>query len=391
MKSDKKLSNQNLIVIVVSLAIAMVAILRANHGHHGEVSSWHFTHYLFNFEYGYVKRGLIGEIIRLSIGQVDYLTVKYLSHVLFYLAVVVLIFVTVLPAMDAGCQKGSIYFVLLVLTSPATIQHFYFDMGRFDVVTLTIALISILIIFSFNNRIKYVFLFALMCVSVLVHEATFFIYIPIVFSFLIYNSKTRGEYLICFFYAVSAVLLTFIVSSYGLIEVFDLEEHEQMLKNKYGEIVNASSLAVLHRGSLGENILYTLERGFTIYRIIHHILFFLCLAPVFICLTLAIRALTPVVTRKEVLILTSALSPLLLYPIGIDHFRWWALAITNVFIALSMISFVNHQFRDRLYVLHSQYRSIVFTAIVVGLVTGPICNVTSYDLFTHLELYIKSM
>ena len=56
--------------------------LFARQGLNINLSFFKYTHYLFNYEYGFIKRGFVGEIMSLFYNRLNYEVVSYLSLIL---------------------------------------------------------------------------------------------------------------------------------------------------------------------------------------------------------------------------------------------------------------------------------------------------------------------
>ena len=74
---------------------------------------------------------------------------------------------------------------------------------------------------------------------------------------------------------------------------------------------------------------------------------------------------------KKLLFFASALGPLLgLYPLGHDHFRWWALALTNLFVILSIIAYYEQAFKKLIISTFYKYQVLVVVILVSSVVVG---------------------
>jgi hypothetical protein len=63
---------------------------------------------------------------------------------------------------------------------------------------------------------------------------------------------------------------------------------------------------------------------------------------------------------------------LVLYPLGIDHFRWWALSLTNLFIITSFLMLSEKAFLESVFKFIEEHKRLVIGISVFGLLTGPI-------------------
>ena len=140
----------------------------------------------------------------------------------------------------------------------------------------------------------------------------------------------------------------------------------------------AISVQVLHEGGAIQNIRRTYYLGVSMERLWHHLLMFALLAPVLFMLFQATRAVLGQREPRAWLVLLAALSPLALYPLGHDHFRWWALALTNMFVALAMLGITREGMRTAIARTFERYWLLGWVAIGLALITGPLGVTTSF-------------
>ena len=102
-----------------------------------ELISFIQTHYLFNYENEFLKRGFIGEVIRLSFRNFNAQIVYNLS--LFFLFLLSIFFFKISYVdFNKDTNLNKLIFSTAVFVSPLTLQHFIYDVGRFDIINLLI-------------------------------------------------------------------------------------------------------------------------------------------------------------------------------------------------------------------------------------------------------------
>ena len=114
----------------------------------GDVNTFTETQYLFNYEFEFLKRGFLGEILRLTFENVNSKHIYLFS--LFFL-ILLLIFLSKIFFFDFN-NKTNIYkliFSITILICPLTLQHFIDDIGRQDIVNLLITLFTFFLIKKF--------------------------------------------------------------------------------------------------------------------------------------------------------------------------------------------------------------------------------------------------
>lgn len=173
-------------------------------------SLWTYSHYLFNYEFGFVKRGLIGEIVRLidsdfirsydfffmfssTILLIDLMLIAIVLKRLFYKGDIALIGI-------GFCYASSVAVVFLVHT-----------IGYFDHIGLMICLAMLLI----KDR-KYSMTVGVTAFPVLlfIHEGLIVIFGPFISLMLLSKLKieNRFQIIILAFYILGVCLCTLIVS-----------------------------------------------------------------------------------------------------------------------------------------------------------------------------------
>ena len=111
--------------------------LFARSGLNSDIGAFKYTHYLFNYEYEFLKRGLLGELFRLSFDKVNSQIIYIVSF--FFLLILSTYFFKIF-FLDFNKEKNihKFIFSIMVFTSPFTMQHFIFDIGRQDIINLLI-------------------------------------------------------------------------------------------------------------------------------------------------------------------------------------------------------------------------------------------------------------
>lgn len=353
------------------------------------VSDWKFTHFLFNYEFEFVKRGLIGEALRM-LGWVNYDTVVMLSYAVVLLLAVLLSVIWLRPFRQSQQRLGLGLFALVAMTSPMSIQHLVYDLGRYDVYIALLSLLAILALPFTRGWGAAILVVACLVPAILIHEAVFFIYAPLVFCYWYWcepEHRALPEKVAAFLLVFG---LTFWVSTQGLVTKMDYSQHLQLLQSSHGERVIEPSLQVLHKGGLAENMAMTLKSAIKPLRIVHHGIMLLLLAPLFYWFWLVFKQLKPQLNLASGLLLLAAVSPLALYPIGHDHFRWWSLAACNLFVALALLMQQAGP-RDAIAELMVAKQRLVWVIVASALVLGPLAITSSFDSVVDFARWGKSL
>ncbi|REH37648.1 hypothetical protein DFR26_1427 [Paraperlucidibaca baekdonensis] len=331
-----------IIAIFISLFL-LVYFLNINES---QLSNFRFTQYLFNYQSGFNKRGFVGEVLFQFGFVINYENVQIFAN--YCMAVLSIVFFAVIyyPFKDDIRSFGACIFVFLAFFGSFSMQHFWSDIGRFDHLQLIIA-ISLLLLLSFSvNIFSKIIVVASVVIIILIHEGGLFMYAPLVLSFWLYKSEEPKEKLFIVLLFSCLVFLGYIISTEAIYYDMSFYEHVLSLESKYGGRVSELAVSILHNGSIRDNFLLTVRNGFSSERLYESIKVALFVSPLMLVFFRIIRAdvKNKNVRLKHVFIL-SAFSPLLIYPIGYDHFRWWSISLTNLFVATSFVAANDEKFK----------------------------------------------
>lgn len=345
---------------------------------------WRMTHYLFNYEFEFVKRGLIGEALRLTNFPITSANLVLLSFAtLIVFTIIYVRFFLSLVHLSVN-QYGAWLFLLLATIHSTTLQHFIFDVARFDhflYLLLFIGLWRIRI-----NGATTLLVTSLTTLMILIHEAAFFITIPILLSYWLYEKNLPLLNTQLVLMSLWAVLITYLVSHFGQVTLLTFDNHLHLLSSRYPkELINEMSLRVLHERGLLANVFWTIEMGLTWGRLLlNAMLFLFCLLPLFYFFKRFFKQKFLSKNWRRNLLILSSFSPLCLYFLGHDYARWWALTITNFFIALGLICYKEANFKERL-MLYCQQRQVYLNILLVSsILLGAVGVVVPFSVAFHI-------
>lgn len=342
------------------------------------VTPWKYTHYLFSYETEFVKRGLIGDAFRHLADGTSYTAVTTFSYLSLLVLCIALIGFLARPwLMNPG--RGTFLLFGVGITSPATIMHYVFDVGRFDIITLLMTLLCMTVIPRLGNPGRAFVVLFLMSIGVLIHEATLVMFVPLLLAWWRYCDSSTGATMAQILTGAGLLSLTYCVATQGIVESSTLEAHYAALTERFGNLVTLKSLQVLHRDGLSENLAYTLQQALTLERILNHLVMAVVLFPLATLLRAILRCFEP----RAALLFIACLSPLALYPIGQDHFRWWALALTNIFLALAAVMTLDTRVRQDVAQVCNEKSDLCMRIIAYGMLAGPLAIHHSFD-FMHI-------
>ncbi|WP_236187125.1 hypothetical protein [Pseudomonas protegens] len=364
------------VMLLLFIFLSTLILLRS----HTTISNWNSTQWLFNYSESFVKRGLLGEALRIFVDHIDRNNIAIASYIILSSALALLTIVFYVPVSKSG-KAGIWIFFFIALTHPATLQHFIYDPGRFDTFCLALALTSMLFITRFRGPLGALIVLISMSTSILAHEASFLMYVPLVIAYWIYIEPDPKKLPIKLLTLIALLAVTYIVSTQGLLNHENLEKDLLLSREKYGNWVVSDSLDVLYKGGVIQNISRTAHAGASIKYILHSLIAFtfILLPMIFLARKFINSNNKPKLSKPMFLVMLAALSPLALYPLGSDHFRWWSLAITNIFIAISIFLYRDSSLRDYVCIfLHSNKKTCIFL-IASSIVLGPLGVTNSLD------------
>lgn len=314
------------ILIIVSILSTQLAI----------VDGWKGTHWLMSYEFDFIKRGMIGSVtqyifpIPISLEQIS-----LLSYSIYFILSISLI-AYILPAF-----KNDIFFITLLLASGFSLQQLGYDIGRHDQVVLLITLLSLKLITTYKRKLFTLtaFLITLSALSMVIHEASALISVPLVFSALTISAfKLKQGYAPAFFYLTSSIIIFIIIIILGAPSV-SAESWVSFLQQRSAFEVNLNAAAVTHN-SLKDNITISMARlisNETANRIAL-VLFFS------IAYFYAIYKIIKIQLCNEQKIihfftLLPAIATLPLFILGLDYYRWIAIAMLNTLLLLTFIRY----------------------------------------------------
>lgn len=346
--------------------------------------AWRFAHWLFNYDYEFLKRALVGTLLKIFDENVSYSFVLKLWTINAVIVAVALFALFTALLIYSRYKTGIYLYSILMISSSATIGHFVFEMGRLDLINLILYMLGLLISFHLKNMISLVFLVPLSMFMIMIHEASFLIYIPslLAFSFYFIQTNTHKKTNIYLIFALTFLFLTiwmFLVSLAGKASTWDIYEYIQFYYLKgYEGVFLETSFNVLDRGLI-DNMMHTYENGVSFRRFAQHIAFIFWFMPLVILFYgLTFEYLKFQKNKLLLILVLSCFTSLALYPLGHDHFRWWSLAITNFFIVISFLMLADKRIMRVISLQMYKKRNIVLLSVLVSLFLGPI---GAYEVF----------
>jgi hypothetical protein len=257
------------------------------------MSNWIYSQWLFSYQYGFVKRGLHGEILRWLGFDGSYPFIILLATGILITASVLLLrlFIVLLIGnreLRAGGKHlvssplvlSGWFFFLHALFHPATFRMLFYNLGRLEHMQLLFTLCCLLFMLHLKRSgIKsgtgllyrrlglFLAISVTIVISLLIHEAFYFFFLPLVFMAWFYTDPGDLFFnIIRLSLFIAASVLTWYISVYGLIDMDQYYPYMEAMREQYGSRVVYSSLMVVFR-DLTMNLDYTREWLLTTPRI----------------------------------------------------------------------------------------------------------------------------
>lgn len=302
-------------------------------------TNWTYTQFLFNYDLGFCKRGLIGELVRQLNLPVLYTYDFFAAVNIFILIINLLLITSMFVGLTKHGQKIFILSAILYATSLAICMQAN-TVGYAEQIGLLITLVAIKIK---TFRIKLLFIAISGPFLALVHEAVIVIYYPILIISLFFDideQKKPYALKLIVIYSIFLLALTFFVANSALNSAgITNMAHSISVKMGAQNSPQPQALDLLNR-TIQDN-LSTMQAiwGDAKWQLALLASFLVTFPTAIMLLYICNYLLTNngIKTKLKNLSLIAACSPLLLHLLAWDFNRWNTLLITNSFILLYIL------------------------------------------------------
>jgi len=334
------------------------------------LSDYLYTSWLFNYDFGFMKRGLIGQILHHIQIPPTYKNIRLISIFLF-LFLFYFIYLATLRVLNTLTLDKKYKYTLLFcfMLLPFTTTQLILEISRFDQIAQLLVIIFLFIITQCKKTIiPFIYLTFSIVLLTLIHEAALIIFSPLMISLFYLNYKNKKQT-----YALSllTIICIILISIYGTATSNQIHALIQNYKNyKYFSeyAVRTTSL------SIKENILLNLHA--------------LIQSKTYIAILIAIVVIIPFLNfiyqsfnfKKYYFFMIVTASPLLLSVIAFDYFRWISLFLFNLtilcfYLILTRIADLNLLQNNLI-----KYKKYIVISALIGITLGPF-GIT--ELFPH--------
>lgn len=327
-----KLSTRLLLGIV--LFILLLSVLRGIRF----PSNWSYCHFLFNYEFGFVHRGLVGSFFNIFDAPLFQSYDFFLIFSLSVLAINIWLLVGLLKNIVDRHDLLLLACALIYVSSTGVIFLSH-SIGYSDLIGLLFTLISLRLTGFYN---KYAFVLLTFPVLLLIHEALLIIFYPTIcmsIFFAIEKNKIKTQLPLL-------ALLSIVVLVVGLLlnnAILDKEKVALMqteLQDKVEFSLRSDTFDVLYKNS-EENLEIMKKRWTELDRYLSMGLSLIVTAPAIVFFNyVSARLLNSAGIHRGIVVFSvlAGISPLVLHIVAWDLDRWNTLTVTTSFLMLSVIA-----------------------------------------------------
>lgn len=317
------------------------------------VNPWIATHWAFSYEYGFIKRGLVGTVYQIFKSRLNLATINYYASILSYfglfLTLATIVYLSKIIYNTNHFQGSLTYLVPIglsawLISSPGlAVQHFY-DLGRFDVLGYILICMSVNAIIFLHKNTAFLFLLITSTLSIVIHEGQYF-WTPwiLLSAWYLFNLNSQiptnsiifMNFLFLVLFFLFMTIMTAAISTKTYANYFSLTEALDTLNNRSDFNLRRDSLLV-HFFGLSENLEFTADRSWSPRRIAGLITSALILIPYIwffgkIYLTLNNKNLL-----IHAIVFLGIFAPLGLFILGHDQGRWMAMINANLIFMIAI-------------------------------------------------------
>jgi len=344
------------------------------------------TAWFLDYSHGFVKRGLAGEMLRQA-GIVPTHTLIH-SISLGIASGVWLLASTLFWRLyrASGWQPGIAYLSIGFAASSATIQHLLLDAGRLDHPTLALALLAIALVnWSKQPALAFCTATPLLLVAMLIHEASFFLFMPVVLAWWIYRHGTVGRRWYFLFLAVN-ILAMLSIAVWGVRDIAKLADDFAQQQARAGGWLVLNAYAVVYRDGLLEIAFSSLQRLLNPLQLAYHLEFLVFgLLPqgyLYITMLKQMEQENTTSNRTIQLLYCSALGACALYGVAVDYFRWWAWVVFHGYLITVLLCLCDSALLHSVAKVAKEKRYLLAYVTVTSLMLGGMGADNSYPLTT---------
>lgn len=332
-----------------------------------------YSSWLFNYQYGFMQRGLMGEILSyLNIAR-DYNHIRFIAIFILLLLYYTLYILIIKTLSIINLKKNEIlFYTCCFFFCSFTLSQFILELARFDQIFQVMLLLFLLMLLNKTNiYLSSLYILIFIPLATLIHEAGIIIFIPLIL--LLYYLQYKKTIPI-FLFSIYALISIVLISYFGKINADQL----QLLVETYNTHRGYNEFAFRTTSlSLSENMIMNYHSFIDNKMLIPIILAIIIIAPIMIFMAKSIPE------KKYLYLFIFTMSPLGLSLIAFDYFRWISLFLFNSFILF--IYLIHCQVIQPTQLLHNlnKYKKIILLYSLLSLFLGPLGVI---NLYPHIHV-----
>ncbi|NRB42119.1 MAG: hypothetical protein HRU20_27225 [Pseudomonadales bacterium] len=324
MISDKfnpsKLCKQLFIVSIILLIMTALRGLRFP-------NIWSYSHFLFDYEFGFMRRGIIGAVLGL------FEEATLFSYEFFFIFSLLIfcanLFLLALTFKDLiASQNMNLIAVVMIFASSSGLIFLAHNIGYADHIGLLITLISLRITGFYK---KLFFIAPALFLSLLVHEAVLVLFFPILFMSLFFTMDNKHQKFSLLIFSIISLLLFFLIGSSTIDQT-----QSSALFDRASRLtpvpLREDAFALLHDTGSG-SLTMMLDKWMNPARVLFLLLSGLLIFPLVYFfqrnMWVLLKAQPKII---KILCLLAGLSPFLLHIVAWDTMRWNTMLLTTTYL-----------------------------------------------------------
>lgn len=364
-------------VALATLAVIGVLAVRTLAG----MPEWMYSYYFLNYEFEFVRRGFIGEMMRLASIPLSELTTSSV-YVVGFLVVWAIFVAQAARLYRENRNLDSILFFAFLVLCPATTLHFaWTDFGRFDIFLVLLSISGAFVVTRLNAWPAFWIVILFQITALLIHEGALFLTAPLAFTlwwlrFSEDAALSRSAARFALFFGV-LVIATAVIWKFGSIDSMTLNELTSLYSDKS---TDQSTIAIDAVGVIDKELppIGVLFYGGLYRNVLEHIWLVIGLFAHMVVIVRLISANYGLKKTSLIALAFSILAPLALYPLGHDFFRWWTFVFVNSYILLFFTIAIRADAKATSMAVLARSRSIIITGIIIGFLFGGLGDKDSF-------------
>ena len=326
---------------------------------YGRVNDFNYALWSIDYYFGFVRRGLGGEVLGFVFPEPYSQETLKLSFSLMFL-----VFCSGVLYFFSRNRVFSVSALAVVVCSGFFFQQFGYDQGKFDIYIVFLLMASLLSVDPVRPLFSFVLVSVFTGVALLIHEASAFIMVPgVMAALLIQSAEVKKNLVVVVAYWFVSVVLFSIIYLFGAESVsFDVRFDRSHSLMPF--LRDDNDVFKIAGRSMQDNISMTLlkwQDGRVVSRMLLNLVASL---PFIAMLYLVVKQMWRVSRLSVFGLMLVVFSVLPLHLLGIDFYRWNALMFTLAFIYVAYAGRVNSVFY--------QFPAwLLVTALIFSLWSGP--------------------